>query len=329
MKGIKVLATGRYAPDNLVTNEDFTKIVDTSDEWITTRTGMKIRHISDGEPTWMMASKAAKHALDNAGISAEEIDMLLVTTITGDFYSPSVASMVQREIGAFHAFGMDLNAACSGFVYGMDTAYRYLLTGAAKKVLLISAETLSKITDYTDRSTCVLFGDGAAAAVLALGDGIYSSYLAMDAHDAHVLYARTHDNLNPFSTKGTQHPDGFTGAKDHFLYMDGRAVYKFAVKAMPEAVERAVEQAGLSLSDIDYIIPHQANIRIVQTAAKTLGLPMEKFLINVAEYGNTSSASVPLCLDEYNERGTFHPGDKIVVVGFGAGLTYAAAVFEW
>ena len=200
MKGIKVLATGRYAPDNLVTNEDFTKIVDTSDEWITTRTGMKIRHISDGEPTWMMASKAAKHALDNAGISAEEIDMLLVTTVTGDFYSPSVASMVQREIGAFHAFGMDLNAACSGFVYAMDTAYRYLLTGAAKKVLLISAETLSKITDYTDRSTCVLFGDGAAPAVLALGDGIYSSYLAMDAHDAHVLYARTHDNLNPFST---------------------------------------------------------------------------------------------------------------------------------
>ena len=147
------------------------------------------------------------------------------------------------------------------------------MTGAAQKVLLISSETLSKITDYTDRSTCVLFGDGAAAAVITLGDGIYASYLAMDAHDAHVLYARTHDNLNPFSTKGAEHPDGFTGARDHFLYMDGRAVYKFAVKAMPEAVQRAVERAGLSLEDIDYIVPHQANIRIVQTAAKTLRIP--------------------------------------------------------
>lgn len=329
MKGIKVLATGRYAPDNIATNEDFAKIVDTSDEWITTRTGMKVRHISDGEPTWMMASKAARRALEHAGMNAGDIDMILITTVTGDFYSPSVASMVQREIGAYNAFGMDMNAACSGFVYGMDAAYRYLVTGAAKHVLLISAETLSKITDYTDRSTCVLFGDGAAAAILTLGEGLFASYLAMDAHDAHVLYARTHDNLNPFSTKGAEHPDGFTGAKDHYLYMDGRAVYKFAVKAMPEAVEKAVEKAGLTLSDIDYIVPHQANIRIVQTAAKTLGLPMEKFLLNVAEYANTSSASVPLCLDEYNERGTFKPGDKIVVVGFGAGLTYAAAVFEW
>lgn len=312
----------------IVSNDDFTRIVETSDEWIKTRTGISNRHLSNGEPLWTLSVDAAQKALKAAGIGAEEIDLIIHTSITSDYISPSMACLVQGKIGAVNATGFDLNCACAGYVYALDMARRYLCTGDFKKILIISSEMLSKVTNYEDRSTCVLFGDGAAATVVSAADGLFASYLKSDGTGAKHIFARTIPAENPFATRQLA-VDDFAENKPGVLYMNGREVYKFATRAMPEAVEEAAKKAGIAVEDIDIIVPHQANIRIVETAASRLGQPMEKFFINVEKYGNTSSASIPIALSELNESGRLKRGDKVCIVGFGAGLTYGAAVFEW
>lgn len=329
MKGIKILGTGHYIPELIATNEDFSKIVDTSDEWITSRTGIKERRIASGEPVWYMGVNAAKNALIDAKLDVSEIDLILHTSVTPDFYTPSMACMVQRGIGAKNAIGVDVNCACSGFVYALDMAQKYLQDDNYKNILVVSSEKLSKITDYEDRSTCVLFGDAAAACVITKGDGLFSSFLGVQVEDADKLFARTITDGNPFSEDNDQQKyDKFPDSNGQYIYMDGREVYKFAVKAIPRAIKGACEKAGIDVNSIDMIVPHQANVRIMETAATNLGVGIDKFYMNLDRYGNTSSASVPLCLDEFIKEGGLKEGMRICVVGFGGGLTYGAAVFE-
>ncbi|MFA9381514.1 MAG: 3-oxoacyl-ACP synthase III family protein [Acetanaerobacterium sp.] len=328
--GIHILGTGAFTPSITVNNEDFTRIVETSDEWITKRTGMKTRHLSAGEPTWYLGVQAAKKALEQSGVSPAEIDLVLFTTISADFLSPSMACIAARELSIQNAVCYDLNCACTGFVYALDMARRFLATDGATKILIISSERLSAVTDYTDRSTCVLFGDGAAACVLEQKSALFSSFLATDCTGANLLFIRAPQSRHPFITdeNAVTIEDGFPQTKDK-LYMDGKEVYKFATRAMPEAVEKVCERAGIAVNDLAMIIPHQANTRIVDTAAQKLGIGMERIFCNVEKYGNTSSASIPIALDELNRTGRLHRGDKLCTVGFGAGLTYGAAVFEW
>lgn len=331
MTGVNVLGVGKSVPETVVTNEDFTKIVDTSDEWISTRTGMKTRHITNGEPTWLLASNAAKQAIERAGISAEEVGLIIVTTITGDYCTPSCACMVQREIGAIGSMAIDINCACSGFAYGFDMAKRYLQTDSGiKYAVVVSSEILSKIVDYEDRSTCVLFGDGAAAVVIERKENtLYTSHLGADGNGARFLLAKNTVFGNPFSTEPVKYEDGMPESRNHFLYQDGREVYKFATKILPFAVTEACSKIGLDVKELDVIVPHQANVRIIETAAKNLGLSMDKFYLNLDRYGNTSSASIPIAFCEAVENGVVKRGDKVCFVGFGAGLTYACAIFEY
>ncbi len=328
--GIRILGTGSYTPSITVTNEDFTQIVDTSDEWITKRTGMKTRHLSAGEPTWYMGLMAAKQALQQAELTADAIDLVLFTTLTPDFYTPSMSCIAARELGIRSAPCVDTNSACTGFVYALDMAWRYLATGGANNVLIISAERLSAVTDYTDRSTCVLFGDGAGACVVTRNSSFFSSFLSSDSAGANLLFARTARVTHPFCGEHNTVAiaDGF-GEKPEKLYMDGKEVYKFATRVMPEAVEEACRRAGMAVSDLDMIVPHQANSRIVETAAQKLSIARDKIYCNVEKYGNTSSASIPIALDELSRAGKLHRGARVCVVGFGGGLTYGAAVFEW
>ena len=331
MTGIKILGVGKCAPENLASNEDFSKIVETNDEWITSRTGIKTRHISSGEPTFYLAAQAAKQAMERAGVAAADIGLIIVTTITGDYYTPSVACMVQREIGAIGSMAIDVNCACSGFAYGFDMAKRYLQTEEnLRYALVVSAEELSKITDYTDRSTCVLFGDGAAAVVIEKQENaLYAGYLGADGNGACALMARNLKTVNPFIREAFEYDEKMPEGNNHFLFQDGKEVYKFATKILPTAVEESCKRAGIEVDDLDVIVPHQANYRIIETAAKNLKIPMDKFYLNLHEYGNTSSASIPLAFCEAVENGAIKRGDKVCFVGFGAGLTYAAVVFEY
>lgn len=329
MKGIKILGTGHYLPERIATNDDFSKIVDTSDEWITSRTGIKERRIASGEPVWYMGVNAARDALLDAQLDASEIDLILHTSVTPDFYTPSMACMVQRDIGAKNAIGIDVNCACSGFVYALDIAAKYLQDDQYKNILIVSSEKLSKITDYSDRGTCVLFGDAAAACIITKGDGMFSSYLGAQVEDADKLFARTITDDNPFCDDNDQQKyDKFADSNGQYIYMDGREVYKFAIKAIPKAIKGACDKAGVDVNSIDMIVPHQANVRIMETAAANLGLSIDKFYMNLELYGNTSSASVPLCLDEFIKEGGLKEGMRICVVGFGGGLTYGAAIFD-
>lgn len=330
MTGICVAGTGKYAPPLTVDNEGFAGFVETSDEWITTRTGIKKRHFSEGEPTWLMGAKAARAAFADAGIDGSEIDLVLGTTVTPDFFFPSLSALVAKELGLSHVAAIDINCACAGFVTAVDMARRYLATGDVNTVLIVSAENLSKLVDFTERGTCVLFGDGAGAAVIRRGDGVFASYLSSQPSGAAGVFARGIPAGNVFSKSvNPQEHDGFPDASAHFTTMDGREVYKFTMRAIPEAVAKACERAGIAPAELDWIVPHQANLRIVETAASKMGLPLEKFYMNIEEYGNTSSASIPICLAEMREKGLLTRGQKICVVGFGAGLVYAGAVFEW
>lgn len=330
-QGLKIKGVGRYVPEMTATNEDFTKIVETSDEWITQRTGIKTRHITNGEPTYYLGAMAAKEAMQDAGISASDIDLIITTTVTPDFYTPSTACIIQREIGAIGCMAFDINAACAGFVYAIDMAKRYLNSGDdVKTVLVVATEELSKFTDYTDRSSCVLFGDGAGAFVLEKQDGaMYASYLGADGNGANKVVARALKAENAFRTNAEEFDMNMPETKAHYFYQDGREVYKFATKALPDAVENACKKAGISPNELDAIVPHQANIRIIETAAKHLGLSMDKFPMYIDRYGNTSSASIPLAFCEAVKDGKIKRGDKVCLVGFGGGLTYGAAVFEY
>ncbi|MET1029497.1 beta-ketoacyl-ACP synthase III [Domibacillus tundrae] len=300
---------GRYLPDQVVTNADLEKKMDTSDEWIRTRTGIEERRIAeDGIGTVYMAARAAEKAIQNAGIGPEEIDLIITATVTPDHSFPSVSCEIQHEIGAVNAAAMDVSAACAGFMYGIITGKQFVETGAYKHVLVIGAEKLSKVIDWNDRNTAVLFGDGAGAAILGPvsdGRGILSFELGADGRGAKHLY------------------------QDEHVKMNGREVFKFAVRQMGESSINVIEKAGLKKEDIDFLMAHQANIRIMESARERLGLPPEKMSVTVNKFGNTSSASIPLTMVEEIENGNVKEDDVIVMVGFGGGLTWGAIAMKW
>ena len=329
--GIRILASGAFTPSLTVTNDDLSTIVDTNDEWIRTRTGISSRRMSCGEPTWYMGTQAAKQAIERAGIDPLDISYIIDSTITGDFFTPSVACVIQREIGAKNAAAFDISAACSGFVYGLDIANRYLMTDdSAKYILVVANENLSYITNFTDRSSCILFADGAAAVVLEKSNGLFTSWLGADGCGMKYLYAKTGHVPNPFEHDAPYMDDGTDEEGPvGVLVQNGKEVYKFAVKALPHAVRMAADKIGMDIADIDRFIPHQANIRIIETAAKNLGVDLDKFYTNIDHTGNTSSASIPIALDEAMENGVIRRGEKVCFVGFGAGLTLGAVIFEF
>jgi len=325
-QNVKILSTGRFVPERILSNHDLEKMVETTDEWITQRTGIKERRIVDGRTsTTDLAVQAARNAMQKAGISPDEIDVVIVATVTPEMFFPSTACLVQKELKLKNAFAFDISAACSGFIYGMAIATQFIQNGFCKTALVIGAEGLSKITNWSDRSTCVLFGDGAGAAILTASneEGILGFELGSDGENGLLLYCHAF-GLSDLSYSQSKDMPNFRK-----IYMDGNEVYKFAVKIMPYAVEKVLEKVGLSSSDIDVFIPHQANIRIIESAAKRLKIPMEKVFVNLHKYGNTSAASIPIALDEAIEEGKIKKGDKIVLVGFGGGLTWASCAVKW
>lgn len=326
INNVAIIGTGTYVPEKIMTNKDLENIVETSDEWIVSRTGIRERRIASPDmATSDLATRAAEKALIDAGITADELDLIIVATATPDMYFPSTACLVQANLKASNAAAFDLAAGCSGFVYGLVTGSQFIKAGLYKKVLVIGAETLSKILDWTDRNTCVLFGDGAGAAVLAATDsdyGIIGAHLGADGSGGDLLKLPAGGSRNPASAETVTQ-------KMHFVHMNGNEVFKFAVKIMGEAAITALENAGLSADDVDCLIPHQANNRIIQSAAKRLKLPMDKVMVNVDKYGNTSAASIPIALEEAVHSGKIKQGDIVVLVGFGAGLTWASAVIKW
>lgn len=329
MAGVLIAGAGKYVPSQVVTNDDMAKIVDTSDEWISKRTGIRERRISRGETNWYMGAKAAKQALKNAGVDGSEIEMIIGCTCTPDYFYPSLACIIQDEVGADEAFCWDLNGACTGFIYALDVAQHYLTLGK-KNILIVCSEVMSKQLDFSDRSTCVLFGDGAAAVVLKPSDGLFASYLKSSGNIGGNIVCTALKPQGIFATdKDNPEYIKYPPTKDHFIRMEGSDVYRFAVQAMPEALSGAVSKAGISFSDIDLIIPHQANLRIIETAAKRLDIGMEKMYVNVNKYGNTSCVSIPLSIAELCEENKLHRGEKLALVGFGGGLTYGAAVMEF
>ncbi len=321
-----IIGWGKYAPEKILTNDDLSQMVDTSDEWIRTRTGIKTRHIvGEGETTATMSVRAAQAALDVANVTPDQIELIIVATSSSDYLTPSTACLVQNALGAMRAGAFDLAAGCSGFVYGLGVASALIESGVYDTVLLIGAETISSFVDWSDRETCVLFGDGAGAVVLQAKEvpgGVLSFVLGADGSGAELLYVPAGGTRQPTSAE--------TVAQGlHFLRMNGRAVFRFAVNIMPRASRQVCEQAGLSLDDIELFIPHQANDRILQASARALNIPAERMFSNLEHYGNTSAASVPIALCEAIEAGLIKRGDHLVMVGFGAGLTWAAAAIQW
>jgi 3-oxoacyl-[acyl-carrier-protein] synthase-3 len=325
-KNVGIIGIGSYVPEKIVTNKDLEKIVETSDEWIVSRTGIKQRHVVDpGVATSDLATYAAEKALLDAGVTADEIDLIIVATATPDMLFPSTACLVQEKIKANKAAAFDLSAGCSGFAYGLVTGSQFIKTGLYKKVLLIGAETLSSILDWNDRNTCILFGDGAGAVVLGevpAGYGIIGIDLGADGSGGDLLKLPAGGSRIPTTNESISQ-------RLHYLQMTGNDVFKFAVKVMGESAVKALDNAGLSHTDVDCLIPHQANIRIIQSAAKRLKLSMEKVIVNVDKYGNTSAASIPIAMDEAIKDNKLKNGDVVVLVGFGAGLTWASCVIKW
>lgn len=317
----RIIGTGRAIPNRKVTNDDLAKIMDTSDEWIYTRTGIHSRHLVEQETTTSMASEAAKKAMEQAGVSPEEIELIIVGTVSGDMCYPSTACMVQAEIGASNAVAFDISAGCSGFLFALNTAHGYISAGLCKCALIIGAETLSKMMDWSDRSTCVLFGDGAGAAVVKADNvGIRAIAQHSDGAGGDVLVCKNRASNNPYVKNEIQLD---------YTKMVGQDVFKFAVKMVPKCINEVLEKAGLTVDDVQYFLLHQANKRIIEAVSKRLKVPMEKFPMNMEHYGNTSAASIPILLDEFNETNTFKKGDIIVMSGFGAGLTWGATLLEW
>ncbi len=325
-KAVGIIGIGSFVPEKILTNKDLEKIVDTNDEWISERTGIKVRHIvAEGENTSDIAAKAAERALKDAGLTADDIDLIVVATATPDMLFPATACLVQNKLKAGKAAAYDLAAGCSGFMYAIVTASQFIKTGLYKHVLVIGAESLSRILDWTDRNTCVLFGDGAGAVVLGEvpeGYGILGSNLGADGSGGDLLCLPAGGTSRPATEETVRE-------RLHFVHMAGNEVFKFAVKVMGEAALNALEHAQIDTSEVDWLIPHQANIRIIQSAAKRLKMPMEKVIVNVDKYGNTSSASIPIALEEAIHDGRIKSGQVITMVGFGAGLTWASAVMRW
>ena len=329
--GIKIVGAGMYLPEKVVANEDFEKIVDTSNEWIVKRTGIKKRHLSQGEYTFDMGLKAAREALKNANMDATEIDLIIVTTVTPDFYFPSMANVIQGRLGAKNAFGIDIACACAGFVYALDMAQRYIdSSDDIENVLIVSSENITKTVDYKDRSTCVLFGDGAGAVVVKKGANKAYSYLGCDGEYADILYAHLYPSGNYFADEETNRKNKsiFPNETGRYMYMDGPAVYRLAVDFMVSSLEKACEKAGIKPADLDIIIPHQANVRIIETAIRKLSILKERVYVNIENTGNISSACIPVCLTELFKSGRLKENDRVGIVGFGAGMIYGAMVFS-
>ncbi|MBO5258897.1 MAG: ketoacyl-ACP synthase III [Agathobacter sp.] len=319
---MKIIGTGSCLPERIVTNQDLAEIMDTSDEWISTRTGIRKRHIATEETTTSMSVVAAKRALEDAGVKPEELDLIIAATVSSDQIIPMLSAQVQAEIGADNAVAFDINAACSGFLFDMAIADAYMKAGGSKKALLIGAETLSKLMDWNDRSSCVLFGDGAGAVVVSdEEDCVLGMVQGAKGKDGMVLSCVNRNTSNPFSGKEP--------APLSYVHMEGQAVYKFAVKTVPAAINEALEQAGVAADEVSYYILHQANLRIIESVAKRLDQPMEKFPTNIQDCGNISAASVPILLDKVCKDGMIKARDKIVLAGFGAGLTWGACVLSW
>ena len=322
----RITGWGKSVPQRVLTNRDLEQMVDTSDEWIVTRTGIRERHIAgEGETTSSMSVEACQEAMERAGVSPDEIDLIIVATSSPDYFCPPVSSMVQDRLGATRAGAFTLVAGCTGFVYGLVTANQFIETGLYEKVLVVGVETLSPAVDWTDRNTCVLFGDGGAAVLVEASDqptGILSCELGSKGDDWDALIAPGYGTVKPFSEETLRN-------REHYLRMDGRRVFKFATRKMTEAVINVVQDSGLTWDDIDLVIPHQANARIIELATRRLKIAPEKVMVNVDRYGNTSAASIPLALCDALEEGRLQSGDHVVMVGFGAGLTWAAAVLHW
>ncbi len=318
---------GSFAPAKTLTNEELAKMVDTTDEWITTRTGIKSRHItSDDETTAYLATEAAKKALKKAGLDAGEVELIIVATITPEMVFPSTASFVQRALGAKKAWVFDLAAACSGFVYGLSIVQQFLESGRCNNALVIGAETLTKITDWSDRTSCILFGDGAGAVVLERKkdgqSGILYSIMASDGNKWRALNCQAYGSRHPANKK-------LDDPKKTYMEIRGREVYQQAIRRIVETVTSCLEHCNLSIDDIAMVISHQMNARIIESAARRLKLPPEKVFLNIAEYGNTSAASVPIAFDECARKGKIKKGDIIIFVAFGAGLTWGANVIQF
>lgn len=320
-----ILGVGSYLPEKIISNFDLEKIMDTSDEWIRARTGIKERRVADeNEATSDLATKAALNAIKDANLTPEDIDLIIVATITPDMIFPSTACLVQANIKATKAACFDLEAACSGFIYGMTVAKQFIETNTYKHVLVIGAEALSRILDYEDRSTAILFGDGAGAVVMGSVNegGVLSTNLGSDGNGKDYLNIPAGGSKNPVSEETLKN-------RLHYVKMAGNDVFKFAVRIMQDASIKCVESANLDIQDIDYLIPHQANIRIIEASAKRLKLNMDKVYVNLDRYGNMSAASIPVALDEAYREGKIKKGDNIVLVGFGGGLTWGASVVRW
>lgn len=319
----KIIGTGSCLPEKIVTNDSLSGLVDTSDEWIQSRTGIRSRHLvsSKQETTLSMAAKAGQAALEDAWLLPQQLDLILVATVSSDFLTPSTACMVQKELGACHAAAFDINAACSGFLFALNTVDAYFQAGIYQTALIIGVETLSKLIDWSDRSTCVLFGDGAGAvAVKASEEGMVACLQGSDGSGGDILVCKSRRNNNPYV---------HTGTDLDYLYMNGQEVFKFAVKKEPECIQSLLQQAGMQPSDVDYYLLHQANYRIISSIARKLKLPLEKFPSNVGHCGNTSAASIPILLDEVHKKGMLAEGNTILLSGFGAGLTWGAALLKW
>lgn len=326
MRGSKIIGTGSAIAEQRVTNFDLEKIVETTDEWIKSRTGIENRYFAtEGTTTSDLAARAALKALESANLKPEDIDLVLVATVSPDMILPSTACLVQDKIGAKNAAAFDLGAACSGFIYGMAVAEQFISTGFYNNVLVIGAEALSRILDMEDRNTCVLFGDGAGAVVMAASDTehrVLSFHLGADGAGGKYLYLPAGGAKMPASEETILN-------RLHYIKMEGSDVFKFAVRAMESSSLTAIEKAGLDLDQIAYMVPHQANIRIIQAAAKKLNLSLDKVKVNLNEYGNMSAASIPVALDEAVREGKIQTGDNVVMVGFGGGLTWASCVMKW
>jgi 3-oxoacyl-[acyl-carrier-protein] synthase-3 len=326
MMGTVILGTGSSLPKKIMTNKDLEAIVDTDDAWIYSRTGIRNRRIGgEGEKTHQLAAAASRKALKMAGLSPEELDLIVVGTISSHMLMPSCACFVQKELGAVNAFAYDINAACSGFIYGLDMADKYIRSEHRKKILVIGAETLSSRLNWNDRNTCILFGDGAGAAVFGHSDdkgrGVIGSNHRSDGSQWKPLHMHAPPSYNP----DLEVPDN----AGSYIIMEGREVFKYAIKAMEDSIRGLLQQENISMESIKLFIPHQANMRILNNLLDRLGFPEEKVFFNVSEYGNTSAASVPIALDEANRQGLFAQGDIILLCAFGGGLTWGASLIKW
>lgn len=329
MKKIRaaITAVGHYVPETVMTNKDLEKIVDTNDEWITSRTGIKERRIlSNGEPMSFMAVEAINMLLKRRGISAEEIDVILVGTVTPDMLFPSTACILQEKIGATKAWGFDVLAACSGFIFTLTAGIQFIESGNFKKVLVVGADKMSAITNFKDRNTCVLFGDGAGAVLLEPSEdpdyGIMDTLMHVNGAGGKYLHMLGGGSLNPSSHE--------TVEKDwHYVYQEGKHVFKDAVKGMVDVSFEIMERNGLKGEDVAYLVPHQANMRILTACADRMGLPHEKVMVNIHKYGNTTAATIPLCLSEYWQDGKIKKGDNLVLASFGAGYTWGSILVKW